>query len=118
MPILWVVDAEGKFWFSIEEIVNSTTREFVLPRLRNFAVVDGSQRLGHPALIGGAAGRIGGEIIFDLNSEPSAWYITNASGRYGMCNGRTEEHLSNASENFSEYGIRLKEAFYPTRGPT
>jgi hypothetical protein len=118
LPILWVMDLAGNLWFSIEEIVNIDTHEFVLPRLRNAAVEEGKQRLGHPSLIGGNPGRIGGEIYFDNDFDPSSWFITNGSGRYGLCYGRTSLHLSNAAQCFAAHGIRLREFFIPTRGRT
>ena len=115
LPILWIVDQGGKIWFSIEEIVKSETQEFVSPRLRNATVEKAYQRLGHPALIGAAAGRIGGEILFDINGEPPSWFITNGSGRYGLLPGRQPSHLSNVSGKFAGFGIMLRDFFIPVR---
>ncbi|WP_157083667.1 hypothetical protein [Bradyrhizobium manausense] len=99
LPILWVVDSVGKLWFSIEEVVNTTTREYIFPRARNFRTAKGMQKLGHPSLIEAGPGRIGGEILFDLGRKPTAaWCITNASGRYGTRPGRTPDHLANAAK--------------------
>ncbi|OSI62573.1 hypothetical protein BSZ18_18630 [Bradyrhizobium canariense] len=115
LPILWVVDSVGKFWFSIEEVVNATTREYIFPRARYFRTAEGTQKLGHPALIEAGPGRIGGEILFDLHYKPSAaWCITNGSGRYGTRPGRTPDHLANAAKEFARYGIKLQDVFIPT----
>ena len=102
-------------WFSIEEIVALDTHEFVLPRLRNANVARENQRLGHPSLIGGQDGRIGGEIIFDVGAGVLTWFITNGSGRYGLRAGRKSEHLLNASKRFGKHGIQLREYFIPPR---
>jgi len=115
LPILWVVDSMGKLWFSIEEVVNASTQEYIFPRARNFPAAEGMQKLGHPALIEAGPGRIGGEILFDLDLKPSgAWCITNASGRYGTRPGRVPNHLANAAREFARYGIDLQEVFIPT----
>ena len=111
MPILWVVDRNGKLWFAVEEIVEETTKRFFQARLRGLKVPEGYSRLGHPALIKGAEGRIGGEILFD--TENSGWYITNASGRYGLVKGRQEVHLRNVRSLFSEFRNRTERVFYP-----
>ncbi|MBR0900970.1 hypothetical protein JQ616_38945 [Bradyrhizobium tropiciagri] len=117
LPILWVVDVDGRIWFAVEEIIDEATLEFVMPRLRNSAVMEGKQRLGHPALIKAAPGRIGGEILFDPKLGLSGeWVISNSSGRYGLCEGRTSDHLTNAAKAFSEYGIKLHEFFLMPRG--
>jgi len=114
LPILWVVDFQGRIWFALEEIINIENNEFVFPRLRKTKASAVHQRLGHPALLGGAGGRIGGELIFNVDSSPQAWFINNASGRYGLQHGRTAAHLFNVSQDFARYGIRLRQEFIPT----
>jgi hypothetical protein len=117
LPILWVVDRKGNVLFGLEEIVEVSTEDFVLPRLRNTKVARGHKRLGHPALLAGddpeARGRIGGEILYDVRAKKPAWTITNASGRYGTIRGRQPDHLSNVAKKFREHGIELQEVFYP-----
>jgi hypothetical protein len=119
LPILWVTDKNGEVWFGLEEVVDETTDEFALPRLRQASVAAGFKRLGHPALLSdhdpGARGRIGGEILYDVRARPPTWAITNASGRYGTIKGRRPEHLSNVAKKFRDYGIELRETFYPPR---
>jgi hypothetical protein len=115
LPILWIVDRDGILWFSVEEIIKEDTLEFVRPRLRNVQVEDRYQRLGHPALIKGDHGRIGGELLFDVGAPEPGWYLTNGSGRYGLREGRIAAHLSNAARKFGSYGITLREFFIPVK---
>jgi hypothetical protein len=115
LPILWVVDKNGDIWFAVEEIVSIVSRQFSIPRLRNTGITDGHARLGHPALLGASSGRIGGEIIFDVRAKHPSWFISNASGRYGLRRGRRPEHLSKAREKFDSHGINLSEHFIPGR---
>ena len=76
LPILWVADQNGDVLFAVEEVVVEDTREFAFPRLPRFRVEQNYQRLGHPALLAGGPGRIGGEIVFDVRAQPAAaWYI-------------------------------------------
>lgn len=116
-PILWVIDASGDVWFALEEVVDSETGDFILPRSPNSrpASMRRSGRLGHPALIGAGAGRIAGEIMFDIGQDPPCWTISNASGRYGLRPGRTALHLANAAKVFAKYGIPLKPEFIQPR---
>jgi len=116
LPILWVIDATGTLWFSIEEIVEIATREFSWPRLRRTFVAEGYEKLGHPALIGGFEGRIGGELLFDNEADPPCWYMTNRSGRYGLRPGRTAQHLANAAKLLAGYGIRVEIFFIRPKG--
>jgi hypothetical protein len=111
LPILWVTDKAGDIWFAVEEIVTADTHEFVRPRLRNASFETKYHRLGHPALLRAEAGRIGGEILFDVRADQPAWFITNGSGRYGLRPGRLPMHLSGANRKFQEHGITLKELF-------
>jgi hypothetical protein len=117
LPILWVVDEAGELWFAVEEVVKAETGEFVFPRFRNTSIErEAQQRLGHPALIGGGSGRIGGEIIFDVASEEPGWFITNGSGRYGLRDGRTRSHLNSVKSRFEVFGIDLRTQFYAPGG--
>jgi hypothetical protein len=110
-PILWVVDADGELWFSIEEVVRIETGKFVMPLLKQTSVGEGLAKLSHPALLGGAEGRIGGEIIFDFRASVPCWYLTNDSGRYGRRPGRKEEHLNNVARLLKSFGMRLRTSF-------
>ena len=117
MPILWVVDADGEIWFSLEEVVNPESGQYLFPLARNRVVrsaveVNNLARLGHPALVSGAAARIGGEILYD-DGDPQCWVISNNSGRYGRTVGRTEQHLENVRLSFLDLGIDLVSHFVP-----
>ncbi len=112
-PILWVIDEVGQVWFALEEIVDIETREFLYPRFKRFR--HKISKLGHPALIEGGRGRIGGELIFDDVGNPPAWYISNGSGRYGLTPGRTARHLEEAALLFIEYGLDLRSDFIEPR---
>lgn len=116
LPILWIVDDRGEVWFSLEEVVNEETDEFAIPRLRDSAVANGYARLGHPSLVSANAARIAGEILFDVRADKPSWYITNASGRYGIGHDRREEHLVEVRRLFEEFGIILLQQFiYPRK---
>lgn len=111
LPILWIIDANGKILFALEEVVHTETNEFALPRLRNTDVKDGFARLGHPSLVSAMPARIAGEILFDVRADVPRWFITNASGRYGIGHDRTKEHLEEVCRCFEEYGIALEPYF-------
>jgi hypothetical protein len=111
VPILWVIDTKGTLWFALEELIEIDTGKFLFPRVRDAPVDTKHQRLGHPALVKGANGRIAGEIFFDIRADVPAWVITNGSGRYGTREGRTATQLSNVSQQFAQHGIRLREKF-------
>lgn len=115
LPILWVADRDGEILFAIEEIIDADSREFLLPRLGAAKLTVKQHRLGHPALLAGGPGRIGGEILFDLRAPSPTWYITNSSGRYGHRPDRAPEHLTNVARKFQEHGIILRELFIPRR---
>lgn len=116
IPILWAVDESGDIWFSIEEIVDQTSGNFVRAKMKMDPVPDNSEKLGHPSLLPNQkAGRIAGEILYDFDGVRSYWTITNASGRYGVATSRASSHLENAAEMFRSYGINLVSFFYEPR---
>lgn len=115
LPILWATDKDGEIFFAVEEMIDLETREFVYPRVPGAPVDNNRQRLGHPALLAAAPGRIAGEILFDVKAEPPVWVITNASGRYGLRRGRKSEHLTNVCSRFADFGIKLMDQFIPPR---
>jgi hypothetical protein len=116
VPILWIVDDRGDVWFSLEEVIDEETDEFTIPNLRDTPAADGYARLGHPSLVSANSARIAGEILFDVRAENPSWYITNASGRYGIGHDRKEDHLKEVSKLFRDFGINLFERFiFPRR---
>jgi len=112
LPLLWVVDGRGDIWFSLEEVVDRDGN-YLFPKPSRVPVATPSKKLGHPSLIGGEQGRIGGEILYDTGAAPPRWFITNRSGRYGVRAGRTPEHLANVARMFGAYGIEFAADFYP-----
>src|SRR5262245_62045558 len=74
LPILWVIDDGGEVWIAVEEIIDERSGAFVRPRLAATARPDSPfHRLGHPALLSGRNGRIGGEILLDIRADPPVW---------------------------------------------
>lgn len=86
---IWVVDEEGSVVFG-QEIDGATLGGEAGP-------------LGHPTLIGGRAGRIGGEIRWQGNG----WDIIAKSGRYSTGFGRTAEQLNRVAETFRGLGVNI-----------
>ena len=59
------------------------------------------ENYGHVSALGGAPGRISGEILYD--KDTNAWIINNKSGRYTKHNmDRTPEQLVNAAKLIRE----------------
>jgi len=110
-----VIDSSGDLWFALEEMVQIETGKFLFPRIPEAPMAPEHRRLGHPALVKGANARIAGEILFDIRADIPGWVITNGSGRYGIRDGRTPAQLSNVSQKFSGYGIKLAETFLEVR---
>jgi len=116
--ILWVVNEKGEILIALEEaVVDGSTKNFPLPKNLASAYTElgrppGYSKLGHPALVGGAAARIAGEIICDLGQNPGVWYINNRSGRYGINVGRTPKQLANAAAEFAQLGVHLQTDFF------
>lgn len=79
IPMLWLVDESGKIIIALEDVVQRDTGEVVFPRPSKMHVlpVDCGKR-GHPALVSGGAGRIGGELSFDRKLDE--WVLTNNPG--------------------------------------
>lgn len=100
--IIWLVDENGLLWFAIEElVVDGVGIGVPKPELP----VNGPKfaKVGHPALVGGRAARIGGELVFD--SDLGTWELNNASGRYGFDASRSPFHLINVARDLKEVGI-------------
>jgi hypothetical protein len=104
--ILWVADDVGQIWVAIEELVSKLDSGYRVPLLRQLDIPDGFLKLGHPSLLPRIAGRIGGELMFDDESDPK-WVLTNKSGRYGINRGRTLQELDKAAEIFKSLGIAV-----------
>ena len=116
LPMLWVIDSKGEMHFAVEEIVTMGSKRLLRPRLVRDVPGVNETRLGHPALIGGADGRIGGELCFDpgWGTQRRGWKLTNASGRYGLLEGRTSNHLVNAVKLLEKFSVTgVSPVFYP-----
>jgi hypothetical protein len=108
--IIWLVDTIGRLRFSIEELVLFGVPRGI-PKHQKCELHATADKLGHPALVGGANARIGGEIFFDPTADPPNWFINNKSGRYGLHPSRTSVHLDNVAHQFAKYGITLQKKF-------
>lgn len=109
-PILWVVSESGELLFSLEEVIDASGH-YSYPLPRGLHLPQGYAKLGHPALLAGGRGRIGGELTFDDSEPPGKWVLTNKSGRYGLVPDRTETQLRNVAELCSEHGISVEVKF-------
>lgn len=99
-PYNWVIDAEGRVAV-VQEAAHPLGRTY---EKGFFRPEDQSQRkpgtrenYGHPSSLGGAPGRISGEILYDKESK--TFVINNKSGRYTKHNAdRTPEQLAEAAK--------------------
>jgi len=105
---LWLVNDRGDVLLAYEEFFPNND-DYRAPRQRDCPVPSGRNRLGHPALVGGGAGRIGGELQFD--DRYRSWVLSNRSGRYGYDPDRREQHLRNVAKRFEESGIPIQVKF-------
>lgn len=57
---------------------------------------------------------MGGELSYDpgWGQQLEGWFISNASGRYGIDSGHANLHLNNVSEKFAEFGLDVRPVFY------
>ena len=116
LPMLWVVDRHGDIFVALEEVVSVDTFRFLRPKSRRDNMDPITEtRLGHPALVDERCeARIGGELLYDpgWGVQYEGWYITNASGRFGIGKGPTNDHLRNVASEFGRLGITVKPVFY------
>ena len=107
---LWLISENGDIILAYEEFFPNNS-DYRAPRQRDCPVPSGRRRLGHPTLVNGGPGRIGGELLFD--DRDRRWVLTNRSGRYGTGPDRTEQHLRNVAQKFEESDIRLAIHYFP-----
>ncbi|TPQ44994.1 hypothetical protein C2U72_27175 [Prosthecomicrobium hirschii] len=108
--VLWLVCADGTVRMALEEVVRSDAAQGSRhPKAANGVLAPGYEKLGHPALVGDAGGRIGGELYRD--ERPLGWIITNGSGRYSRGLPRRREHLVNVAAEFGTFGIEVTPVF-------
>jgi hypothetical protein len=110
--VIWVVNESGDVLYALEELVVRGAPAN-LPKFQNLPMMKRMPKLGHPSLIEGRDGRIGGEIkpIILNGMRFSHWEINNKSGRYGLYTTRRKEHLENVAGKFFDLGIQLKTRF-------
>ncbi|MEY8119974.1 hypothetical protein AB9F26_17185 [Falsihalocynthiibacter sp. BN13B15] len=118
LPILWVLDGQGRIHLALEEVYEDTVGGRKFPLARGIQVPTGYYKLGHPSLIECETkkARIGGEILYDPDPEygVDGWVITNSSGRFGYGSHRVEKHLQNVADAFSAYGITVDVYYIPS----
>ncbi len=104
---LWVIDADGNL-----RIVPETTSPWGKKHEKGIMrPSDGKpkewgykEKYGHSSMIGGASGRMAGEIFF----ENGKWYMNNKSGRYNRRPTRDKKQLQNAIDYFESITPQVK----------
>lgn len=112
--LIWLVDATGNIFVSIEELVLQTVPQTV-PKFQSVPLTKDCDKLGHPSLILAGDARIAGEIRYLADRSPAIWIINNASWRYGLYDGRTSTHLNQVVIKFKQFGIHLEPNFLQPR---
>ena len=98
---LWLVAEDGSIRIAIEEFVLEDSPKYLTaPLPRGYRT---NAKIGHPGLVEGRFGRIGGELA--VNRSDGKCYLTNASGRFGY--KRSAGELENAAEAFRGFGVQV-----------
>jgi hypothetical protein len=99
-PFNWVIDAEGRVAIIPEAphpLGRIYEKGFHRPEDNSDRKPGTRENYGHPSTLGGAPGRISGEILYDKGSN--TYTINNKSGRYTKHNtDRTPEQLIEAAK--------------------
>jgi len=99
-PYNWVIDAMGRVGIIPEAahpLGRTYEKGFFRPEDQSKRKPGTRENFGHVSALGGAPGRISGEILYDKASN--SWTINNKSGRYTKHNtDRTPEQLVNAAK--------------------
>jgi len=103
-PYNWVIDAVGRVGIIPEAphpLGRTYEKGFFRPEDQSKRKPGTRENFGHVSALGGAPGRISGEILFDKASN--SWTINNKSGRYTKHNtDRTPDQLVNAAKLIRE----------------
>ncbi len=103
-PYNWVIDAEGRVAIAPEAahpLGRTYPQGFFRPEDQSKRKPGTRENFGHVSMLGGAPGRISGEILFDKESR--SWTINNKSGRYSKHNtDRTAEQMFQAGKLIRE----------------
>ena len=99
-PYNWVIDINGRVGL-IQEAPHPLGRTyekgFFRPEDQSERKPGTTENYGHPSALGGAPGRISGEILYDKGAQ--VFIINNKSGRYTKHNtDRTPEQLAEAAK--------------------
>ena len=98
-PYNWVIDAAGRVGIIPEAahpLGRTYEKGFFRPEDQSKRKPGTRENFGHVSALGGAPGRISGEILYDKGSN--SWTINNKSGRYTKHNtDRTPDQLVNAA---------------------
>ncbi|MCX5839372.1 MAG: hypothetical protein NTW71_12790 [Deltaproteobacteria bacterium] len=103
-PYNWVIDAEGRVAINQEAahpLGRTYDKGFYRPEDKSDRKPGTRENFGHVSALGGAPGRISGEILYDKDSK--TYTINNKSGRYTKHNvDRTPEQLIEAAKLIRE----------------
>ena len=103
-PYNWVIDAEGRVAIAPEAahpLGRTYEKGFFRPEDKSTRKPGTRENFGHVSILGGAPGRISGEILFDKESK--TWTLNNKSGRYSKHNtDRTAEQMIQAGKLIRE----------------
>jgi hypothetical protein len=98
-PYNWVIDTEGRVAVAPEAahpLGRTYEKGFYRPEDQSQRKPGTRENFGHVSELGGAPGRISGEILYDKASN--TWTLNNKSGRYSKHNtDRTPDQLVNAA---------------------
>ena len=98
-PYNWVIDAVGRVGIIPEAahpLGRTYEKGFFRPEDQSKRKPGTRENFGHVSALGGAPGRISGEILYDKPSN--TWTVNNKSGRYTKHNtDRTPDQLVNAA---------------------
>lgn len=98
-PYNWVIDAEGRVGIIPEAahpLGRTYEKGFFRPEDQSQRKPGTRENFGHVSALGGAPGRISGEILYDKASN--TWTVNNKSGRYSKHNtDRFPDQLVNAA---------------------
>ena len=103
-PYNWVIDADGNVAIMPEAAHpygRTYPNGFFRPEDQSQRKPGTRENYGHVSALGGAPGRISGEILYD--KDTNTWVLNNKSGRYTKHNiDRTPEQLVNAATMIRE----------------
>jgi len=98
-PYNWVIDMDGRVALMPEAahpLGRTYEKGFYRPEDKSERKPGTRENFGHVSALGGAPGRISGEILYD--KATNTWTINNKSGRYTKHNAdRTPDQLVNAA---------------------